>query len=239
MSTSAKNVVLALACLLCVGAGHRWVRTTRAGFANAYTAPAEPLVQLPTQIGAYLAVGDVPVRPDLVQASAVDSFVNRAYVAPETGAGFLLYVGYWGRENTGMGHGPEVCYPATGWYAQGSRTAEIVFDDPHATGRLDAEVGIHRFTKMEPLGLVRHVVGFTSITNDSIQASSRDLFWHRPAGLLEAGRFLAHVQVVKPVTTGSWEQAESEVEAFMATILPTIVEFLPGSETSVQSGDRR
>lgn len=230
--------MLALACLLCLGAGHRWVHSTRTVLAGVFTPPAQALAEFPTRLGPYLAVGDVPLQQDLLQASAVDSFVNRAYADPDSDAVFVLYVGYWGRENIGMGHGPEVCYPATGWQAGASRTAEIVFNDPVDNARRNAEVGIHRFTFVEPQGIKRHVVGFAAITNGIIMATSRDSFWHGPAGSDgTAGRYLAHVQVVRSVEAGNWKRAESEVEAFLATVIPTIGDFLPRGDAPVQMGD--
>lgn len=235
--SGARVIGLAMILLLCVGALHRWVHTTRASQALIYTPPVRPLSEIPSSIGPFVLEQDVPLEPEVLQVSRVDSLVNREYVDPVSGKRLLLYVGYWGRENVGMGHGPEVCYPAVGWHAECEPAERIVrFDTPAQT--FEASMAVHRFSRIEPEGTVRRAVGFTAVVGGEFRASSRGVFWHRPSSGRRTGRtYLAHVQVSVPVFNEAWDAAESDVVAFMELLLPQLVRCLPPAVERVKSED--
>ena len=95
---------------------------------------------------------------------------------------------------------------------------------------------VHRFSRTEPEGIIRRVVGFTAVVGGEFRASSRGVFWHRPSDRRRAGgAYLVHVQVSAPVSGEAWDAAESDVAAFMELLLPQFVRCLPRAAVAVES----
>ncbi|UCC30275.1 MAG: exosortase-associated EpsI family protein [Phycisphaerales bacterium] len=230
----ARALGLAMILLLCAGALHRWVHVTRASQALNHTPLARPLSEIPSSIGQFSLERNVPLESDVLRVSDVDSFLNRAYVDPVSGDRVLLFVGYWGRENVGTGHGPEVCYPAVGWNAEWEPAERIVRFDT-AAGTFEAPMMVHRFSRTEPEGIIQRAVGFTAVVGGEFRASSRGVFWHRPSGgRRTGGAYLTHVQVSAPVFGEAWDAGESDVAAFMELLLPQLVRCLPRAAAAVE-----
>ena len=188
---------------------------------------AVPLTDIPLEIGPYVMSRDVPIASDVVRVADVDSFLSREYVDRVTGARMHLYVGYWGRENIGMGHGPEVCFPAAGWQSDGQaehQALRFVAVDGRET---EAEIAIHHFVRIEPEGTERVAVGFVAVADGRFQPSSRGVFLHRPrVGSDKA--FLAHIDVMMPITNSDWEESDASIVAFMKAFLPEVEKCLFG-----------
>ena len=226
-----RTVAVGTAALVLLGAGTimRWVHVSRATAALISTPLTAPLSGLPEQIGRYALVQHLPLATDILDVADVDSFIQRDYVDTIAGRHLLLYVGYWGRENKGLGHGPEVCYPAVGWTPAsppGQRT--VRFEGVGQAAR--AVMALHRFVRDEPEGTDRHAVGFTAIVSGEYSSSSRGMFQHRPRRLTgNTGNYLTHVQVSCSVPTDAWDEAESDIVAFMEALLPHLSRCLPGS----------
>lgn len=216
----------AFVALLCTGTLLRWVRVSRATEAMVYTPPARPLSLLPKQIGRYTFVRDLPLAGTVLDAAGVDHFLQRDYIDSESGEHLLLYVGYWGRENRGMGHGPEVCYPAVGWTAESEASESTLRFRPPDTS-MPTVMALHRFVRSEPEGTERRTVGFLTIASGEYRASSRSVFWHRPGALRGGGHYLAQIQVSRSVTSETGKQEESDIVAFMEAFLPYLSECLP------------
>lgn len=215
--------VAGLALLLVAGVLNRWARSTRAAAAAAFVPLVEPLDSIPQQIGPYRGQ-DVPLRADVMQAAGVDSYVQREYVDHASGRRILLYVGYWGRENIGAGHGPEVCYPAAGWQVDSAAQEQLI----RVPDRETAAMGLHRFVRMEPEGIRRCAVGFLAVVSGRLQPSSRGVFWHRPGYTLpDGGHFLAHVHVSALPARAEWEDAEADIIEFTELVMPYINASLP------------
>jgi len=235
-----KATVIGLATALVVSAGvlHRWVRVTRAGYALRYTPLRSPLSSVPDRIGPFTLEQELPLDTDLLRAANVDAYVNRVYKDPVSGGRLLLYAGYWASENAGMGHGPDVCYPAVGWRPEGEPRERIVrFADGPKTR--EATVTLHRFSHAEPEGIERRSVGFTAVVSGAFLGSSRSVYWHRPvrAGT-DGGHYLAQVQVASVASDGAWETTESDIVAFMELALPHLAQCLPATvnDESVEDG---
>ena len=226
-----KTIAYGSAILLLVGAGTllRWVRVSRAAEAAVYTPLVSPLRELPQQIGFYTFVRDVPVASSILDVAGVDASIQREYVDVVSGRHLSLYIGYWGRENQGMGHGPEICYPAVGWTSVRTptdRTLSIL----GLNGQRSAGISVHRFTRTEPEGVERRIVGFTTIASGHISGSSLEMFWHRPGRLGgQPGHYLAQVQVSCTASDESWKGAESDIVGFLEAFLPHLIECLPHS----------
>lgn len=230
----ARALGVAVILLLCAGALHRWVHVTRASQTLNYTPLVLPLSEISSSIGSFTLERNVPFDSDVLRVSDVDSFLNRAYVDPASGNRLLLFVGYWGRENVGTGHGPEVCYPAVGWHAECVPAERIVRFDA-AARTFEAPMMVHRFTRTEPEGIIRRVVGFTAVLGGEFRASSRGAFWHRPGGgRRTGGTYLTQVQVSAPVFGEAWDAAELDVAAFMELLLPQLVRCLPRAAAEVE-----
>lgn len=223
-----KSGLFAIALVLVVTAGglNRWVRSSRANTSLLQTPLALPLAEIPVQIGPYVA-RDVELSEDILRVAAVDEFIHREYFDPDSGRRLLVYIGYWGRENVGMGHGPEVCYPAAGWGVDAPARRETVsFQSPQTV--LNATTAMHRFVRTEPEGVARCAVGFVSVVSGEYQPSSRGVFWHRPGhSRPEGGHYLTHVHVSAFPPTNGWEKADTDILRFMKHLLPELSKCLP------------
>ena len=228
---SRRILIIGTACvaLLFTGTLLRWVRVSRAMEAQVFTPLEKPLSELPKQIGRYRFVQDIPLTGAILDAARVDTFVQRGYVDSESGKHILLYVGYWGRENQGMGHGPEVCYPAVGWAAESAASERSLGFRPPG-GSKPVVIALHRFVRTEPEGVERRAVGFLTAVSGEYRSSSRSAFWHRPGKFHDRGHYLVHIQVSRLVTADTWKQDESDIVAFMEALMPHLSECLPHSD---------
>lgn len=223
---------LAAVVLLLLGAGtlNRWVHRARAEAGSIYRPLYAPLSTLPSQLGPYTHKGDLPLAPEILEVADVDRFVYREYRSKETAPPLLVYIGYWGRQNRGTGHGPEICYPAAGW-----RPAEAVTHRALRFGRVDgtsteAVVAMHRFDRMEPEGLRRVSTGFVAVHDGRFLPSSRGEFAHRPPSSKNEG-FLAHILVSTSVDGTDWSGAERRIVDFIGRLLPPAATCLLGDGT--------
>lgn len=219
-------IAVLLLLLAVVGGASRWARSSRAAAAAAYTPPLAPLETIPMDIGGYRG-RDIPLRADVMQTAGVDTYIQREYVNPTTGKRVLLYIGYWGRENIGTGHGPEVCYPAAGWKidspAEEKPIPGVIVGDGQTV-----RAGFFRFVRTEPEGIRRIAVGFVAVVSGQYQPSSRGVFWHRPGYLLpDGGHFLAQVHVSAVPRADEWDAADADILEFMELALPLLAERLP------------
>ena len=226
--TTTKLLAGAVILLLGTGTLHRWVHVSRGSAASAFRPLCAPLSSLPSDLGPYAYRRDLPLSAEVLQVAGVDSFVHREYVGPAAGELVQLYVGYWGHENLGVGHGPEVCYPAAGWRIHGA-VKQRVLRPPGASGaRTEAIISVHHFTRTESQGIEQRAVGFLAAVDGQFRASSRGTFLHRPPNSQDEG-FLAHVLVSTPVTGTDWQAAEIRVVDFMGQLLPHLTRCMFGS----------
>jgi EpsI family protein len=76
---------------------------------------ASALLSLPARIGAWEALGEVPLETSVEQMLRADFNLQRIYAHP-LGESLALYVGYYGTERGGgPEHTPDQCYPSAGW----------------------------------------------------------------------------------------------------------------------------
>jgi EpsI family protein len=89
--------------------------------------PPARLGDLPASIAGWSAQ-DSPIEPRLIEASRVDSYVNRVYQRNEDEAG--LYVGYYKSQRAGDSvHSPKNCLPGGGWQAVRSTRIALPLPD--------------------------------------------------------------------------------------------------------------
>lgn len=232
MGTSLKNwQITGLLCVLLIGAGtlNRVVRAFRASSALAVTLPAAPLADIPIALGPYVG-RDIPLDSDVLRAAKVDSFIHREYHDAISGKSLILYVGFWGRENVGMGHGPEVCYPSAGWHVDAAvRESPLAF--AFQNQELATRMALHRFIRTEAMGVHRCAVGFMAAAQGDFFPSSRGMFWHTPGRHRpEGGHYLAQIHVSAYPPTEDWEPAEAEITTFFKMMMPYVTQCMPGHQ---------
>ena len=224
---SNSKLFLGLAILLVIsGAVHRWTRGRRV---LAFRPLAAPLSDIPPSLDTYNASRDLPMSAEILDVSGVDEFVHREYSDVETGRSIEMYIGYWGYENLGMGHGPDVCYPATGWQNDESPTTRTLSVLGRAGDSPKPVMALHRFFRTRPEGIERRAVGFIAVVDGRYCPSSRGTFLHRPSQSRRTG-FLAHILVSTLVSDTDWESAELRIEGFMRELLPHAGECLFGAD---------
>ncbi len=235
MHTSKTQIILVLAfMLLAAGSLSRGVRASRASYAKERTPLSRPLKTLPKSIGDYKG-SDVPLSLEVLDAAKVDSYVHREYVSDKSGRRIGVYVGYWGRENTGMGHGPEVCYPSSGWNID-SPTTNISIPVPNANDEDMIEVAMHRFVRAEPEGIRRRSVGFIAIVGGQFRSSSVGFFWHEPRSSSGgSSRYLAQIHVSAVPEPNGWRATEMDIIEFMGLLIPELSRILPGLEDASEN----
>lgn len=217
--------------VMLIGAGtlSRMVRTSRATHASTVTPPSMPLADIPIALGPYVG-RDIPLDSDVLRAAKVDSFIHREYRDSMSGRSLVLYVGYWGRENVGMGHGPEVCYPAAGWHVD-STVREMPLAFQARDHLVSAPMAMHRFVRTEALGIFRCAVGFLAAARGEFFASSRGMYWHAPGHKRpEGGHYLAQIHVSAYPPSDGWEQAEADIQSFLRMMMPYVTQCMPGQE---------
>ena len=225
-SQTAKILVGTVVLLLGAGGVHRWARVSRAQMASSFHLLEVPLSEVPLQLGPYVFRRDVPLDSEVLRVAQVDSFVNRDYVDAISGQPIEVYVGYWGRQSVGMGHGPEVCFPAAGWQSEGEALQHVVRLPGPGGAEKEVTIVLHHFVRTKQERVERVAVGFVAIADSQFRTFSRGLFAHlapRP----DTG-FLAHISVVAPVPYSRGDSADSRVVAFMELLLPHVSRCLFG-----------
>jgi len=232
MYTRKTPIILVVAImLLAAGSLSRWVRASRAFYAMELTPLTQSLSTLPFTIGDYKGK-DIPLSLEVLDAANVDSCVHREYYSPKSKLRFGVYIGYWGRENTGMSHGPEICYPASGWSIDQPAT-EIPMHVSNVADKNNMTVAMHRFVRADPEGIRRRAVGFVAIIGGQFHSSSVGFFWHEPRSTSsDSVRYLAQVHVSAIPEQGGWDATESDILEFMKSLLPKLSEILPGMDNS-------
>ena len=188
-------IIVAICLLLLGGVADRSMRTLRGVWTAAYTPLAAPLAELPTVIGSFVFDRDLPIDKTILDVANVDAFVHRNYVDRTDRKHIALYVGYWGRVNVGMGHGPDVCYAAVGWTPEAEPQKHVIqFSTANGPGA--ATFALHRFSRTDHESIERLAVAFSAVVDGRFQSSSRGEFWHKPPRLQsqDCPPFLAHVQ---------------------------------------------
>lgn len=219
--TTTRLVIASLLILPATGLVHRWVYDVRAAAAFAYRPPINELESISKHLGGYEWRRDRPLANDVLQAANFDTYISREYADLTKQRLASLYVGYWGRENLGMGHGPEVCFPAVGWQEAGEmQPRTITYRNEDGTENR-AVAAMHHFTKVEPEGIERVAVGFLAVYDGAFHASSRGVFMHGPPTEGDQG-FLAHVEVTMGVRSANWEDADAELLGILESLLPEV-----------------
>jgi EpsI family protein len=121
MNRSERMQVGLLAALLVAGGGLVWSARLRPPM----VADASPLLELPTEIAAWRALGDLPVTTDVERMLHADFNLRRIYGHPRGGR-VELYLGYYGTERGGRPeHTPDACYPSAGWEILARQVIEV------------------------------------------------------------------------------------------------------------------
>jgi EpsI family protein len=100
------------------------------------TAVAPTLAMFPNQLGDWIAISELPLAPDIVQAIGVDAVLSRRYLYVPSGILAEIFLGYFKSQTAVMmaeraPHLPTICLPAAGWTiveqtALGAGTANLL-----------------------------------------------------------------------------------------------------------------
>ncbi len=209
---------LVAAALVSAGLLGRWVGALRAEMAEQYRPLAMPLSEIPSQLGPYELLSDTPPLPEVLQMLRVDRFINRGYADTESGRRVSLWLGYWGVGEVRM-HGPQICYPSSGWKAEADpRERAVQFDGRDGPSRV--VMGQHRFGRTGPAGREFCAVGSLAVLDGEFRKSGRRVFWHSPRTATGDRRYSAQVLLSTNVLNGDWEAAEQDISTFMELLLP-------------------
>jgi len=176
-----------------------------------------PLREIPLQLGDWKGE-DWPIEQRIVEAVAVDDYLNRIY-RDSRGEPVGVYVGYYGIQRTGDTiHSPKNCLPGAGW-------------QPLRAGRLSLESGS----------------GSPTVVNEYLIEKGLDrqlvLYWYQARGRVVASEYAgkvwlvvdaitrnrtdgALVRLVTPIRDGE-ENARARVTKFARDFNPFLREFIP------------
>ena len=88
-------------------------------------ANVQPLAELPSQMGSWRAVEDLPMEPAVEAELGADLNLQRIYIGPAA-APVWLYIGYYGTNRGGRpDHTPQACYPGQGWAISETRVLDV------------------------------------------------------------------------------------------------------------------
>lgn len=214
-------VVLTLA-----GLGHRSALAWQDDLGQRYLPPSVRLAEFPDAIGGRLGK-DEPFSSDAQRIAGVDDFVNRRYVSTGTEPVLHVYVGYWGRPQSGLGHGPEICLPSHGWEERSKPAREVL--------KLGADVDSRLRTIPYLLG---EYVRRDAYDSNRLLVASFYLVEGKPVAnmgyLARIGppfapvrRYLFNVQVTAPLLNGRADETARQIRGFMRLLVPHLAKHLP------------
>jgi len=103
-----------------------------------------PLCEVPLRFEGWIGE-DVRLDEGVVRVAGADDYINRRYRNTNTGEFLTLYVAYYGRHRSIVGHHPDRCYEAFGWRPQARSTETISRDG--ASGGVLCSAALRRFSR--------------------------------------------------------------------------------------------
>ena len=194
-----------------------------------FTPPPERVVPdrdafalFPREIGGWSGYFS-PLEPEVEAVLRASDYVNATYVSPDGRQAVNFFSAYYDKQTEGSGiHSPQVCLPVGGW--------EVFSIDPTPVsmpGTVYGDFNVNRAIIQK--GLSRQLVYYwfeqrgQRLTNDYVAKAS--VVWDS----LVIGRTDgALVRFVTPIAEGETEaEADARMQAFMATLLPRLPDFIP------------
>lgn len=181
-------------------------------------APARPLTEIPTQIGAWTRMGEYPIDPEVQAVLRADDTVNRTYAA--SGSNLSLFVAFFKSQQAGRSpHSPKHCMPGSGWSPASSGFLKINVD-----GRQDP-IEVNRYVIAR--GEQKSLVLYWYQSHGRVVASE---YWSKIYLVLDSIRYrrsdVAMVRVIIPIRSGE-AQAEETAAEFVRASFPGIQKVLP------------
>ena len=189
------------------------------GLPHTEVPPPRPKLQLlAAEMGGYMAQ-DIAIEPRLVEASSVDTYLNRVY-HDATGGEVGLYIGYYRSQRAGDSvHSPKNCLPGAGW-------------QPVAYSRLALELHPGR----------RDTVNYYLVANEHQKIVV--LYWYQAHGRVVASEYEAKLRTIQdalwlhrtdaalvritvPVEGGDAALARERASAFAAMLGPKLDVVMP------------
>lgn len=223
----------AIGLMIATGAGFRVLASYLDRPTDSVPMTCEELGKLAMDIGLWHG-RDVPLDERIVRATASDAHVNRVYQrGTET---VSLYVAYGVRARDLMPHRPEVCYPDSGWTANGSKGMELPLADGSAL-----PCRVYRFERTGPGSQSVTVLNYYIVDGRYSPDVSllRSKAWRGSGGI----RYTAQVQITcstdQQLSGGLEEKAVSGFAAEAAPSIRALLPVGPGKEGAASTGQAR
>ena len=178
-----------------------------------------PLSAFPAQIGDWVGT-DLPIpniTREYMEENFADDFLSRRYINTATKDWADVYIVYCSSRPGGiLGHRPQVCYPAHGWFHDNTELSQLI----SRTGR-QISCLVHRFNKFAPMHEQIVVLSFY-ILNGQLTADEDDFsgpLGRRPNTAGNPARYVAQVQV-SSVSENSIRTATKDMADLVLDILP-------------------
>ncbi|MEN6426520.1 MAG: exosortase-associated EpsI family protein [Phycisphaerales bacterium] len=191
-----------------------------------------PLREIPTQIGGWVGK-DVEIEAgtqEYMKTHYADDYVSRRYFCAAEQLVADIYVVYCSTRPSGiLGHRPQVCYPNSGWVADGQMQSEFTTQ----SGRM-IECLIDSFHTRPPAYQQVHVLNFYVLNGQTtLSEKAFSSLWDRRPNLSgDLARYVAQVQIRSFST-------EYPARALASQIVETILRFLPDQDGHVAAADIR
>ena len=172
---------------------------------------------LPREMGAWRG-SDIPIEQRIVDAVAVDDYVNRSYVSDDPIPVFL-YVGYYKSQRTGQTiHSPRNCLPGAGWQPVSSRRMELQLGNAQR-----APVNVYVVEK----GLNRLLVMYWYQSHGRIVASEYWGKYYLISDAIRTNRTDAALVRISTVIHPNEDAALARVLAFAKNLVPELNNGIP------------
>lgn len=209
------NWLLAVVVLLLTGVVYRVAAPyLKAIVENPITLPV-PLEVFPFTINNW-AGKDTPITETIQRVAATDDFLNRLYIDRANSRWASVYLAYYARPRSMLGHRPEVCYVAGGWVHDGTEQSQVI----SSAGRTIPCL-VHRFHKASPQNDEIVVLNFYIVNGRLTDDESvfTGIGWRTPNIAGNPARYVAQVQI-SSILENSVRTAATDLTDLMLEYLP-------------------
>lgn len=174
------------------------------------------LAEIPSEIGAWRTVQELPLASAAVEMLSPDDIVSRLYRAPDSDTTIELFTTYYKSQISDKNaHSPKVCLPSSGWVPVDSKTVEVPIP---ALGGKPISVNYYVIAKGEAKALVLYWYQ----THNDVVPGEYTLKLHRVANAIRDGRTdMLFVRVLTPLTNN--EDALRRLEGFIQRLYPQLL----------------
>jgi EpsI family protein len=184
----------------------------------------ESFATFPMEIGAWRAINDPPLEPDILKVLGVDDYLSRIYYQAD-GARVGFYMGFYGSQRQGDTiHSPLNCLPGAGWEPVTQGRLQIANAD--GQGR---DITVNRYIVRK--GLERQLVLYWYQSHGRVVASEYTSKMYLISDAIRLNRTDGSmVRVIAPIPFNATDEgaaAERLAEEFVRVVFPLLPAHLP------------